>query len=60
VLRFPGAGDVVAFMERFVPELKDKLILRGCGHWIQQERPEEVNEATIRFLRGVPVRAVSP
>ncbi len=59
VLRFPGAGDVVAFMERYVPELKDKLILRGCGHWTQQERPDEVNEAMIGFLRGVPVRAVS-
>jgi pimeloyl-ACP methyl ester carboxylesterase len=23
----------------------------GCGHWVQQERPEEVNRALLEFLR---------
>jgi epoxide hydrolase A/B len=32
--------------------LRQKLILDGAGHWIQQERPEEVNAALIAFLKG--------
>jgi pimeloyl-ACP methyl ester carboxylesterase len=41
----------VAEMERVLPNLKAKLIIEGAGHWIQQERPEEVNAALIAFLR---------
>jgi len=25
-------------------------MLPGCGHWTQQERPKEVNDAMIAFL----------
>ena len=39
-------------MERVLPNLRQKLILDGAGHWIQQERPDEVNAALIAFLRG--------
>jgi pimeloyl-ACP methyl ester carboxylesterase len=38
-------------MERVLPNLKQKLIIDGAGHWIQQERPEEVNAALVRFLK---------
>ena len=41
----------VADMERVVPNLKRKLIIDGAGHWIQQERPAEVNAALIAFLK---------
>ena len=41
----------VAELERVLPNLKAKLIIDGAGHWIQQERPEEVNAALIAFLR---------
>jgi pimeloyl-ACP methyl ester carboxylesterase len=41
----------VADMERVLPNLKQKLIVDGAGHWIQQERAEEVNAALIAFLR---------
>ena len=37
----------------FVPNLRETVWLSGCGHWIQQERPDEVNEAVLRFLRGL-------
>jgi pimeloyl-ACP methyl ester carboxylesterase len=40
----------VAEMERVLPNLRQKLIIEGAGHWIQQERPEEVNDALIAFL----------
>jgi pimeloyl-ACP methyl ester carboxylesterase len=34
-----------------LPNLKQKLVIDGAGHWIQQERPDEVNAALIAFLR---------
>src|ERR1700759_986716 len=37
----------VADMERVLPNLKQKLIIDGAGHWIQQERAAEVNAALI-------------
>ncbi|MBI3700444.1 MAG: alpha/beta hydrolase [Afipia sp.] len=40
----------VAEMDRVLPNLKRKLLIEGAGHWIQQERPEEVNAALISFL----------
>jgi pimeloyl-ACP methyl ester carboxylesterase len=33
--------------------LQKTLILPGCGHWTQQERPHEVNEAMIEFLKSI-------
>jgi pimeloyl-ACP methyl ester carboxylesterase len=41
----------VADLERVLPNLKGKLIIDGAGHWIQQERPEEVNAALVAFLK---------
>ena len=41
----------VADMERVLPNLTAKIILEGAGHWVQQERPEEVNAALIAFLK---------
>ena len=43
----------VADMERVLPNLRQKLIIEGAGHWIQQERPDEVNAALIEFLKQV-------
>jgi epoxide hydrolase A/B len=40
-----------------LPNLKGKVIIEGAGHWVQQERPEEVNAALIGFLKQyVPPR----
>ena len=38
-------------MGEVVPNLQRKLLLEGAGHWIQQERPAEVNAALIEFAR---------
>ena len=40
----------VADMERVLPNLKQKLIIDGAGHGVQQERANEVNAALIAFL----------
>jgi pimeloyl-ACP methyl ester carboxylesterase len=42
----------VAELERVLPNLKQKLIIDGAGHWIQQERPDQVNAALIGFLKA--------
>jgi len=34
-----------------LPKLKHKLIVDGAGHWVQQERPDEVNAALVQFLK---------
>ena len=42
-------------IERFpttLPYLHNSIILPGCGHWTQQERPNEVNEALVDFLEA--------
>jgi pimeloyl-ACP methyl ester carboxylesterase len=41
----------VAEMERVLPNLQQKLIIEGAGHWIQQERADQVNAALIAFLK---------
>jgi pimeloyl-ACP methyl ester carboxylesterase len=51
VVRFPGADKLIANLGQFVPQLQDKILLPDCGHWTQQERPEEINAAVIRFLK---------
>lgn len=43
----------VANLGEVLPNLKGKLIIDGAGHWIQQERPTEVNAALIGFLKQV-------
>ncbi len=55
-----GELDVVAKMipggyamaGAFTPNLKKKVIIPGAGHWVQQERPKEINEILIEFLQG--------
>ena len=40
-------------LEINAPNLAKKALLRGAGHWVQQERPAEVNRLLIEFLRSV-------
>ncbi len=47
-----GTPAIEAF-ERTLPALHRSIILPGCGHWTQQERPDEVNAALIEFLATV-------
>ena len=47
-----GGASIAAFGTT-LPRLHRSIILEGCGHWTQQERPVEVNEALIDFLTSV-------
>lgn len=37
-------------MERFVPDL-ERVLIKHCGHWTQQEHPEETSAAMIDWLK---------
>jgi pimeloyl-ACP methyl ester carboxylesterase len=43
----------LAAMKTTVPNLRRQVIIEGAGHYIQQERPNEVNAALIEFLRNI-------
>jgi epoxide hydrolase A/B len=51
VIRGPMGEAALAQLSTTVPGLKRKLLIEGGGHWIQRERPAEVNEALVGFLR---------
>jgi len=50
---FLGGPAVLDNLRGVVPELREARMLPGCGHWTQQERPDEVTETMISFLRGL-------
>jgi pimeloyl-ACP methyl ester carboxylesterase len=37
-------------MTEWVPNLRKTVLVKGSGHWTQQEKPDEVNRALIEFL----------
>jgi pimeloyl-ACP methyl ester carboxylesterase len=47
-----GAAAVQA-LPVTVPGLTRTMLIDGAGHFIQQERPQLVNEAIVEFLRGL-------
>ncbi len=42
-------------LEETMPGLTKKVLVPGAGHWIQQERPIEVNDLLIEFLASLQV-----
>ncbi|MFB7932804.1 alpha/beta fold hydrolase [Streptomyces sp. NPDC056039] len=48
---FPGTPELIEALPRLMPNLRrEPVVLPGCGHWTQQERPAEVNKVLIDFL----------
>jgi pimeloyl-ACP methyl ester carboxylesterase len=37
-------------MEERVPNL-ERVLIKNCGHWTQQERPQETTDAMLGYLR---------
>jgi len=50
----------VESLEMSVPNLKGKAILPGVGHWVNQERPDEVNQLVVKFLKSLSLHSSSP
>jgi pimeloyl-ACP methyl ester carboxylesterase len=53
VVAFRGMDQLIPNLRTFVPALRQTIMLPGCGHWTQQERPRDVNAAIIEFLKGL-------
>lgn len=65
-IRIPAffiAGDkdpVLGFVPNFIDaqdpwfeDLREKILIPGAGHWLQQEQPEATTEALLRCLKAV-------
>ena len=50
VITSPMGEAALKQMPTTVPGLKKQVLIDGAGHWIQQERPAEVNAALLDFL----------
>jgi pimeloyl-ACP methyl ester carboxylesterase len=37
----------------YLDDLRGQVLIEGAGHWVQQERPAEVNAALLGFLQGL-------
>ncbi|MGI8663043.1 MAG: alpha/beta fold hydrolase [Acidimicrobiales bacterium] len=54
-----GANDPVnlmtpsSIMDGWVTDLRGKAVVEGAGHWVQQEKPGEVNAALLAFLAAL-------
>jgi pimeloyl-ACP methyl ester carboxylesterase len=46
-----GGGGWLSQMDEWVTDLRGKVFIEGAGHWVQLERPAEVNEALLGFLK---------
>lgn len=53
VLRFPASMQQIEAFPRTLPGIRGSHILEGAGHWIQQERPQEVNQLLLDFLASL-------
>ena len=53
VQSFRGFDQLIAGLKGFVPNLRQTMILPGCGHWTQQERAGDVNAAILDFIGSV-------
>ncbi|MET7361329.1 alpha/beta hydrolase [Streptomyces sp. NPDC005562] len=47
-------ADAIKAFPDTLPGLRSSHVLDGCGHWVQQERPEEVNRLLTEWLAGLP------
>ena len=53
-------GSAIQLTGVFIPSITYTVLsstgvitVDGAGHWVQQERPDQVNEALLRFLRAL-------
>jgi pimeloyl-ACP methyl ester carboxylesterase len=54
VVKFPGMDRHLADLPKLVPQLRGTIMLSGCGHITQEERPAEVGAAMIDFIQHLP------
>ncbi|MFI1421905.1 alpha/beta fold hydrolase [Streptomyces sp. NPDC020731] len=47
-------ADAIEAFPVTLPGLVSSHLLDGCGHWIQQERPDDVNRLLVEWLAALP------
>ncbi|HEY1973128.1 MAG TPA: alpha/beta hydrolase [Pseudonocardia sp.] len=47
------AAEAIRLLPTTQSDLRGSIILPDCGHWIQQEKADEVNAALLEFLKGL-------
>ena len=61
-----GARDPVLVMSNpaslphVLTDLRTNVVIPGAGHWVQQEAPEQTNEALLGFLASLDEEAPAP
>lgn len=48
-----NTSDAIDGMKAALPDLRHMELIDGAGHWLQQERPAEVNSALLNFLSSL-------
>jgi pimeloyl-ACP methyl ester carboxylesterase len=48
--RIAVASGALTDMEETVADLRGTIVVPDCGHWVNQEKPEAVNEALLELL----------
>jgi len=51
VCRMYPSGPIEAMMP-YLRDLRNAVVLENCGHWTQQERPDEVNALLLEWLKS--------
>ncbi|HEX4113978.1 MAG TPA: alpha/beta hydrolase [Stellaceae bacterium] len=46
-------ADILKLQDTLLPRLKGTHLVPDAGHWVQQQRPKEVNDLLVGFLRGL-------
>lgn len=57
VLRFIPGMNLFDVTGPLYKDLRVKRLVEGAGHWVQQEQPEETNDALLEFLGGLRTQA---
>lgn len=52
-LSMPGMNDIINSMDEYIPHLHGRHVVAESGHWLPQEKPEEVNFYIESFLTEV-------
>jgi pimeloyl-ACP methyl ester carboxylesterase len=50
---YQRAGAMEAMQSTACSNMLGCHLIDGAGHWVQQERPDEVNRLLLQFLHGV-------
>ena len=58
--RFGGDKAVAEFLGKVCTDLRKVVIYQGCGHWIQQEKANEVNTELLSWLADLDTSTIMP